>query len=104
MTKTTAFDAAEYLDTAERQAAYITAALETGDPAFVRDAIGIVARARGMGEIAKTTELNRESLYKALGTAGNPAFSTVMRVLQALDLTLSAHPVEKRSTKKKRVA
>jgi probable addiction module antidote protein len=46
MTKTTAFDAAEYLDTAERQAAYITAALETGDPAFVRDAIGIVARAR----------------------------------------------------------
>src|SRR5713101_702609 len=53
MTGTTRFDAAEYLDTAERQAAYITAALEAGDPDFVRDALGIVARARGMAEIAK---------------------------------------------------
>lgn len=105
MTKTTQFDVAEYLDTTERQAAYITAALETGDPAFVRDAIGIVARARGMGDISKATDLNRESLYKALGTAGNPAFSTVMRVLHALDLTLTAHPIEtKRPPKKRRVA
>ena len=53
MPKTTKFDAADYLDTEARQVAYITAALETGDADFVRDALGIVARARGMGEIAK---------------------------------------------------
>jgi len=105
MNGTTRFDAAEYLDTSERQAAYITAALETGDPALVRDALGVVARARGMAEIAKTADLNRESLYKALGETGNPEFSTVMRVLHALGLTLSARPVEtKRSPKKRRVA
>jgi probable addiction module antidote protein len=53
MSKTTRFDAADYLDTEERQVAYIAAALETGDADFVRDALGLVARARGMGEIAK---------------------------------------------------
>ena len=94
MIATTRFDAAEYLDTVERQAAYITAALETGDPEFVRDAIGIVARARGMAAIAKDAELNRESLYKALGASGNPEFGTMLRVLKALGLTLSAHPVQ----------
>ncbi len=105
MVATTRFDAAEYLDTAERQAAYITAALETGDLAFVRDALGVVARARGMGEIAKTADLNRESLYKALGKSGNPELGTVLRVLQALGLMLTAHPIEaKRKTKKRRAA
>ena len=85
---TTRFDAAEYLDTPERQAAYITAALETGDPAFVRDALGVVARARGMAEIAKTADLNRESLYKALSPDGNPEFVTVLKVMRALGLKL----------------
>jgi probable addiction module antidote protein len=66
MDKTTRFDAADYLDTEKRQAAYIAAALETGDADFVRDALSIVARARGMSEIAKKAGLNRESLYKAL--------------------------------------
>jgi probable addiction module antidote protein len=103
MTGTTRFDAAEYLDTAERQAAYITAALETGDPDFVRDALGVVARARGMAEVAKTADLNRESLYKALGESGNPEFGTVMRVLRALGLTLAARPAEaKRPTRRRR--
>ena len=82
--KTTRFDAASYLDSEARQVAYIAAALETGDADFVRDALGIVARARGMGTIAKTAGLNRESLYKALGEAGNPALGTVMRVLNAM--------------------
>jgi probable addiction module antidote protein len=105
MVATTRFDAAEYLDTAERQAAYLTAAFETGDLVFVRDALGLVARARGMTEIAKTADLNRESLYKALGETGNPELGTVLRVLQALGLTLTAHPVApKRKTKKKRAA
>jgi probable addiction module antidote protein len=103
MIATTRFDAAEYLDTIERQAAYITAALETGDPEFVRDAIGIVARARGMAAIAKEADLNRESLYKALGASGNPEFGTMLRVLKALGLTLSARsvPAKRRTPKLK---
>src|SRR5262249_49485592 len=92
MRKTTRFDAVDYLDTEERQVAYITAALESGDADFVRDALGLVARARGMGEIAKSDGLDRESLYKALGEKGNPEFGTVMRIVRALGLTLSARP------------
>src|SRR5438445_13778241 len=101
MRKTTRFDAAEYLDSEERQVAYITAALETGDADFVR-ALGLVARARGMGEIAKNAGLNRESLYKALGETGNPEFSTVMRIIRALGLTLSARPAATGPTSKRR--
>ena len=105
MRKTTRFDAADYLDSEERQVAYITAALETRDADFVRDALGLVARARGMGEIAKNAGLNRESLYKALGETGNPEFSTVMRIVRAMGLTLSARSAETtRATKKRRVA
>jgi probable addiction module antidote protein len=105
MPKTTRFDATDYLDSDERQAAYITAALETGEADFVRDALGIVAWARGMGEIARHSGLNRESLYKALGKTGNPEFSTVMRIVHAMGLTLSARPAEAtRKPKKRRVA
>jgi probable addiction module antidote protein len=100
--KTTRFDAADYLDSEEMQVAYITAALEAGDADFVRDALGVVARARGMGEIAKNAGLNRESLYKALGASGNPEFATVMRIVRALGLTLSARSVE--VSKRRRVA
>lgn len=105
MPNTTKFDAVDYLDTDERQAAYITAALETGDADFIRDALGVVARARGIGRIAKSAKLNRESLYKALGKSGNPEFGTVMRVVRALGLKLTARPVEqKRTTRKRRAA
>jgi probable addiction module antidote protein len=105
MVATTRFDAAEYLDTPERQAAYITAAFETGDLAFVRDALGLVARARGMTRVARSADLNRESLYKALGESGNPELGTVLRVLQALGLTLTAQPIEaKRKARKHRAA
>jgi len=105
MSKTTRFDAADYLDTEERQVAYITTALETGDADFVRDALGLVARARGMGEIAKNAGLNRESLYKALGETGNPEFSTVMRIVRALGLTLSARSTATgRTSRRRRVA
>jgi probable addiction module antidote protein len=103
--KTTRFDVANYLDSEDRQVAYIAAALETGDPDFVRDAIGIVARSRGMGSIAKGAGLNRESLYKALGETGNPEFGTIMRVLHAMGLTLSARPTAaSRPTRKRRAA
>ena len=99
------FDGADFLDTEERQVAYIAAALESGDADFVRDALGLVARARGMGGIAKKAGLNRESLYKALGESGNPEFGTVMRIVRALGLTLSARPVESgQMSKRRRVA
>ena len=105
MPKTTRFDAADYLDTEERQVAYIAAALDSGDAEFVRDALGLVARARGMGEIAKKAGLNRESLYKALGETGNPEFGTVMRIVRALGLTLSARPATSgQMSKRRRVA
>jgi probable addiction module antidote protein len=104
MPKTTRFDAAEYLDSEERQVAYITAALETGDADFARDALGIVARARGMGQVAKSAGLNRESLHKALGETGNPEFTTVMRVVRALGLTLTARPSQRMRTSRKRRA
>lgn len=102
MPKTTRFDAADYLDSEERQVAYIAAALESGEPDFIRDALGLVARARGMAEIAKKAGLNRESLYKALGEAGNPEFGTVMRIVRALGLTLSARPAANGTTSKRR--
>ncbi|QIP04863.1 addiction module antidote protein [Bradyrhizobium symbiodeficiens] len=103
--RTTRFDAADYLNTEERQAAYIAAALETGDADFVRDALGLVARARGMSAIAKKAGLNRESLYKALGETGNPEFGTVMRIVAALGLTLSAQPTTSgRMPKRRRAA
>jgi probable addiction module antidote protein len=104
MRKTTRFNAAGYLDTEARQVAYITAALETGDADFVRDALGIVARARGMSGIAKNAGLNRESLYKALGENGNPEFATVLRIVRALRLTLSVRPAAPRRTPKRRRA
>jgi probable addiction module antidote protein len=104
MVEMTRFDAAEYLGTPERQAAYITAALETGELDFVRDALRLVARAQGMAGIAKTAKLNRESLYKALGDAGNPEFDTILRVIRALGLTLSARPAEKKRAPRKRRA
>ena len=104
MPKTTRFDAADYLDSEERQVAYITAALETGDADFVRDALGVVAKARGMGEIAKSAGLNRESLYKALGESGNPEFGTVMRIVRALGLTLAVRPAATARTRKRRRA
>ena len=102
MLKTTRFYAANLLNTEKKQAAYITAALESGDANFVRDALGIVAKARGMGEIAKIADLNRESLYKALSKTGNPEFSTVMRLMRAVDLILTARPAQARRSAKKR--
>jgi probable addiction module antidote protein len=95
MTATRSYDSARYLDTAEAQAEYLTAAFETEDPGFIAQAIGTVARARGMSQIAKDAGLSRESLYRALSGDGNPEFGTVMRVLHAMGLRLSAEPADK---------
>lgn len=70
--KTTRFDSAEYLDSAEAVAAYLEDALESNDPGFIAHALGTVARARGMSRVARKAGLSRESLYKALSTKGHP--------------------------------
>jgi len=92
--KTKPFDPAEYLDSDEAIAIYMTDALETGDPSFVADALGVVARARGMSEVARQASVSRESLYRALSADGNPELGTVMRVMQALGLHLSVTPAK----------
>jgi probable addiction module antidote protein len=88
-TRTFPYDSAEYLDSPEAINAYMEEALETDDPAFIARALGTIARARGMSEIAKKAGLSRESLYKALSTEGNPEFGTIIRVMHALGLKFS---------------
>ena len=84
------FDPAEFLDSPEAIRAYLSEAFETEDAAFIADALGVVARARGMSEVSRVTGLSRESLYKALSKAGNPELATILKVLSALGLRLSA--------------
>lgn len=88
--KTQLWDAAEHLETEEDMAAYLEAALEEGDPLLVAAALGDIARAKGMTQIARETGLGRESLYKALSPEGNPEFATILKVIQALGLRLHA--------------
>lgn len=88
--KTTRWDSAEHLQTEEDIAAYLDAVLEENDPALVTHALGVIARAKGMSQIARETGLGRESLYKALSPEGNPEFATVLKVVKALGLQLHA--------------
>lgn len=88
--KTIPFDAAEYLDTPESQAELIADALESGDPNYITNAIGVVARARGMTAVAKDAGVTREALYRALSTKGDPRLSTLIGVMKALGIQLSA--------------
>lgn len=89
-TKTFPWDAAEHLKTEEDMAAYLEAALEDGDPALVTAALGDIARAKGMTQVAREAGLGRESLYKALSSEGNPELATVLKVVRALGLRLHA--------------
>lgn len=91
-TKTLPWDPAEHLETEADMAAYLEAALEEGDPGLVPAALGDIARAKGMTQLARETGLGRESLYKALSPSGNPEFATVMKVVAALGLKLRAAP------------
>ena len=93
-TKTLPWDAAEHLNTEEEMAAYLEAALEEGEPALVAAALGDIARARGMTQLARETGLGRESLYKALSPNGNPEFSTILKVVNALGLKLHASTIK----------
>ena len=91
--KTSPYDSAEYLDSQDAISAYMEEALATDDPRFIAVALGTVARARGMSEIARKTGLSRESLYKALSAEGNPEFGTIIRVMDALGLKLTVASV-----------
>jgi probable addiction module antidote protein len=92
MTRFTAFDAADYLDSDETIAAYLSAALEDDNPELFLVAVKDVARARGMTQLAKDTGLGRESLYKALAPGAKPRYDTILKVVKALGVTLHASP------------
>ena len=96
-TVTTPWDPAEHLHTDQDMAAYLEAALEEGDPTLVAAALGDIARAKGMTQVAREAGLGRESLYKALSPAGNPEFATILKVVSALGLQLHATPVAAKS-------
>ena len=90
--KLVAFDAARYLDDDEAIAEYMTAVLELDDPDLLLVALGDVARAKGMAQVAKDAGLGRESLYKALAPGAKPRFETVMKVARALGVKFTAQP------------
>lgn len=89
--KTKKYDVADYLDSDEMIAAYLDAAFESGDTSRIAEALGDVARARGMTKIAKATGLAREQLYKTLSAAGKPELSTVLKVMAAFGGGLRAN-------------
>ncbi len=88
--KTRSFDAAEVLDTPEAIEAFLQDAFEDQDPNFIAHALGVVARARGMSQLAKETGVSRQALYKALSADGNPEFGTIVKVAHALGFNLAA--------------
>lgn len=90
--KTSRYDVAEHLRSPEEMAAYLEVCFEEskGDAAFIAKALGDIARAKGMTQIARDTGLSRESLYKALSGERSPAFDTILKVMSALGLKLHA--------------
>jgi probable addiction module antidote protein len=109
--KTAPYDSAEFLNSPKAVQFYMEEAMESGDPQLIAHALGVVARAKSMSEIARKSGLSRESLYRSLSPSGKPEFGTVMSVLKALDLGLSVKPrtIVKGSTrgssaKKKKIA
>ena len=88
--KLKAWDSAEHLKTEEDMVLYLEACLEEGDSALIAHALGVIAKARGMSQLARDTGMSRESLYKALSGEGNPEFGTVMKVVKALGFQLHA--------------
>jgi probable addiction module antidote protein len=90
MITTSLWDASEHLETDEDMVMYLEAAFENGDPALISAVLGDIARAKGMSQIAEKTGLGRNSLYKALSPEGHPDFATVIKVINALGMKLSA--------------
>ncbi len=93
-TKTTQFHVAEHLSSPEEMAAYLEACIEesNGDAAFIARALGDIARAKGMTQVARDAGLSRESLYKSLSGERTPGLDTVLKVITALGLKLHAEP------------
>ena len=98
-TVTTRYDVAEHLRTPEEMAAYLEACLEeaNGDAAFIAKALGDIARARGMSQVARDAGLSRESLYKALSGERTPNFDTILKVVAALGMKLHAEAASTRN-------
>lgn len=94
-TRISKYDVAEHLRTPEEMAAYFEACLEeaNGDAAFIAKALGDIARAKGMTQVARDAGLSRESLYKALSGERSPGFDTILKVLHALGLKLHAEAI-----------
>ncbi len=86
------YDTADYLKTEEDMALYLDACIEEdpGDGSLIRTALGSIARAKGMSQLARDTGISREGLYRALSAEGNPEFSTVMKVIRAIGIKLHA--------------
>ena len=93
MNKLTNFDMSEYLNSSEAVAEYISQVLEDGDQAEFLRAIGYIAKAKGMTQIANETGLGRASLYKTFQEGSEPKFATVMKVMKSIGLNLHADPI-----------
>ena len=111
MPETAPYDSAEFLNSAKAIRFYLEEAMESGDPQLIAHALGVVARAKSMSEIARKSGLSRESLYRSLSPTGKPEFGTIMSVLKALDLGLSVKsrvagkaPMRRSPSRKKKVA
>ncbi|MBS0279040.1 MAG: putative addiction module antidote protein [Proteobacteria bacterium] len=92
--ETRPFDPAAYLDNPEAMLAYLDGAFADGDASEIADALGVVARAHGMSQLAEDSGLTRQALYKALSGDGNPEFATVLKVVRALGLRLHPTPID----------
>ncbi len=88
----TEFDPADYLTSPEAIAEFMTDAFETGDAAYIAKSMGVVARAKGMTELAKETGLSREQLYRSFSEEGNPTLKTMLAVMKALNIDITARP------------
>lgn len=92
-----AWDSAEILDTPEAIEEYLTAAFETEDSVFIAKALGVVARARNMSKLARNAGMTRAALYRAFSGETNPDFATIIKIMQALDISIT--PVVKKNAK-----
>jgi len=90
--KLTTYDPAEDLTSDQAIADFMSGAFETNDPGYIAHALGVVARAKGMTQIARQTGLSREQLYRSFGAEGNPTLRTMLAVMKALGIELSAKP------------
>src|SRR6185312_9907475 len=100
--KLTVYDPAEDLDSAEAIALFLSEAFRTEDAGYIAHALGVVARAKGMAEVAARTGLSRVQLYRSFSAAGNPRLKTVLAVMGAVGVELAARPPSHRMTKPRR--